>query len=164
MQIQEHRYPAVLHRRGHSFHKGYIYSDLSPETGNSDPVLSVLSYSGTGHFQPPDDVPVPAEHILRSLHRWYSHGSVRQKQFHDEFSVFSDTSGIGMDHHAVSRLFRTGCKHLSSVIFHGTQTTGTKCGKLGVVTQCRDIVPAFRITDRTFFSSVNSTFLPSMII
>ena len=62
-----------------------------------------------------------------------------QKQFHDEFSVFSDTSGIGMDHHAVSRLFRTGCKHLSSVIFHGTQATGTKCGKLGVVTQCRDI-------------------------
>ena len=53
-----------------------------------------------------------------------------KKQLHDQFTIFLNTTGVGIDNHSVSRLLGTGGKCFASVILNCTETTGTKGGNL----------------------------------
>ena len=53
-----------------------------------------------------------------------------KQKLYDQFTIFLDTAGVGIDHHSISRLLGTGCKSPASVILNCAETTGSKCGKL----------------------------------
>ena len=61
---------------------------------------------------------------------FYTGGTVAavggEEQLYNKFSVFFDPAGVSVDHHAVSWHFGTGSKSPSSVVFYGTQATGTE--------------------------------------
>ena len=66
-----------------------------------------------------------------------------EKQFHDQFSVFFQSSGICIDNHSIPWFFGTGCKHSSSVVFYRTQTTCAEGRQFRMIAKCGNIDSCF---------------------